>query len=47
MDALSEVLRVIRLDSAIYFNAEFSEPWCLRSPNSCELATLSHRAPGM
>jgi AraC-like DNA-binding protein len=34
VDALSEVLRVIRLDSAIYFNAEFSEPWCLASPES-------------
>jgi AraC-like DNA-binding protein len=29
MDALSEVLRVINLDSTIFFNAELSEPWCL------------------
>lgn len=38
MDALSEVLRVIRLDAAIYFNAEFSEPWCLASPEARTLA---------
>jgi AraC-like DNA-binding protein len=43
MDALSEVLRVIRLDSAIYFNAEFSEPWCLLTPPSRQLApVLAH-----
>ena len=40
MDALSEVLRVIRLDSAIYFNAEFSEPWCLASPEARTLAPM-------
>jgi AraC-like DNA-binding protein len=45
MDALSEVLRVIRLDSAIYFNAKWSEPWCLVSPESCKLAPML--APGL
>jgi AraC-like DNA-binding protein len=40
MDALSEILRIIKLDSAIYFNAEFSEPWCLASPESRTLAPL-------
>lgn len=40
MDALSEILHVIRLNSAIYFNAEFSEPWCLTSPTSMALAPL-------
>lgn len=38
VDALSEVLRVIRLDSAIFFHAEFSEPWRLVSPNAQALA---------
>ena len=38
MDALSEILRVIKLDSAIYFNAELSEPWCLASPEAATLA---------
>ena len=43
MDVLSEMLRVIRLDSAIFFNAEFSEPWCLISPESRRLApALAH-----
>lgn len=46
MDALSEILRVIRLDSAIYFNAEFSEPWCLTSPESRALAPILARAGG-
>lgn len=40
MDALSEVLRVIKLDSAIYFNAEFREPWCLTTPESRVLAPI-------
>ncbi len=38
MDPLSEVLHVVRLDSAIFFNAEFSEPWCLSSPESRRIA---------
>jgi AraC-like DNA-binding protein len=38
VDALSELLRVIKLDAAIYFNAEMSEPWCLASPAACALA---------
>lgn len=44
MDALSEILRVINLDSAIYFNAEFSEPWCLATPESRALGPIL--APG-
>ena len=44
MDVLSELLRVIKLDSAIFFNAEFSEPWCLTSPESRRIAPLL--APG-
>jgi AraC-like DNA-binding protein len=46
MDALSEVLRVIKLDSAIFFNAEFSEPWCLESPESRALAPMLARDTG-
>jgi len=46
MDALSEVLRVIRLDSAIYLNGEFSEPWCVKSPHSCTLAPIFTTRPG-
>jgi len=44
VDALSEILRVIRLDSAIFFNAEFSEPWCLCSPEARSIAPTL--APG-
>jgi len=44
MDALSEILKVIRLDSAIFFNAEFSEPWCLCSPEARTIAPTL--APG-
>ena len=40
MDALSEILRVVKLDSAIFFNAEFSEPWCLASPEADTLAPI-------
>ncbi|HET6545681.1 MAG TPA: AraC family transcriptional regulator [Rhodanobacteraceae bacterium] len=28
MDALSEVLKTIRLDGAVYIHAEFTAPWC-------------------
>ena len=38
MDALSEMLRAITLDSAVYFNAEFTEPWCVTSPEGCALS---------
>ena len=34
MDALSELLKVVRLRGAMYFNAEFSAPWAVRSPSS-------------
>ncbi len=46
MDALSEVLRAIRLDSAIYFNAELSAPCCLQSPDARLLAPILARASG-
>ncbi|HEY4379128.1 MAG TPA: AraC family transcriptional regulator [Acidobacteriaceae bacterium] len=44
MDPISQILRVIRLDSAIYLNGEFSEPWCMASPESHALAPVL--APG-
>ena len=34
MDVLSEVLRVVRLEGALFFNAEFSAPWCISEPQS-------------
>ncbi|MGE0405811.1 MAG: AraC family transcriptional regulator [Candidatus Korobacteraceae bacterium] len=37
VDALSEILRAVKLDSAFYFNAEFSAPWMVLSPESCNM----------
>jgi hypothetical protein len=34
VDVLSELLKVVKLDSAIFFNCEFSSPWCYRAPES-------------
>jgi AraC family transcriptional regulator, alkane utilization regulator len=31
MDALSDVLKSIRLEGAVYVNAEFSAPWCVQA----------------
>src|SRR5215470_14831295 len=44
MDALSEVLRVVKLDGAFFYNAEFSSPWRFGSPASRRLAP--YLAPG-
>lgn len=38
MDALSDVLRVMRLRGGVYLHGEFSDPWCLSvqaDPRSC------------
>jgi len=44
MDVLSELLKVVKLDSAIFFNCEFSSPWCYRAPESaCAAQLLSQR----
>jgi AraC family transcriptional regulator, alkane utilization regulator len=45
MDVLSDVLRVVRLTSAVFFTARFSSPWSIESPPADKLArTLSLRA---
>ena len=45
MDVLSEVLRVVKLQGALFFNAEFSAPWCLSSsPAAAKAHFLSDRA---
>src|SRR5215467_15117984 len=46
MDALSEVLRAVKLDSAFFFHAEFSAPWCFQSPNSCKFAPYINQSSG-
>jgi AraC-like DNA-binding protein len=38
MDVLSEVLRVVRFEGALFFNGEFSAPWCLNSSRSTDMA---------
>jgi AraC-like DNA-binding protein len=38
MDVLSDVLETVRLDGAMYYNGEFSAPWCVRTPRSSMLA---------
>jgi hypothetical protein len=38
MDALSEILKVVQLNGAIFFNARFTAPWCVASPADASLA---------
>lgn len=44
MDAFSEILSGVKLEGALYFNAEFSAPWGVANPSSPELAPTI--APG-
>ncbi|MCO5119674.1 MAG: AraC family transcriptional regulator [Burkholderiaceae bacterium] len=40
MDALSDLLRVVRLSGGIFLDGEFSAPWCINSqvtPEDCQL----------
>jgi AraC-like DNA-binding protein len=46
MDALSEVLKAVKLDSAFFYNGEFSAPWSFRSPQSCKLAPYINQSSG-
>jgi AraC-like DNA-binding protein len=43
MDVLSEVLKVVTLQGAVFYNAEFSAPWGIRTPDSRKVAP--HVAP--
>ncbi|MDI1284163.1 MAG: AraC family transcriptional regulator [Gemmatimonadota bacterium] len=50
MDALSDILRVSRLSSGVFLNAEFSAPWCMigqMSPEHCApfLGAAAHLIP--
>jgi AraC family transcriptional regulator, alkane utilization regulator len=45
MDVLSDALRVIRLKGALFLNAEFREPWCVKAPRGVELGR-NHGLPG-
>ena len=39
MDALSDVLKSVRLEGAVYRDAEFSAPWCLQARYGLETAS--------
>lgn len=39
MDVLSEVLKAVKLDGAVFFNGEFSAPWCAREPDAGTMAS--------
>jgi AraC-like DNA-binding protein len=48
MDVLSDVLKAVKLEGALFFNGEFSAPWCLNSAQSTVVAPyLSPRAGHM
>jgi hypothetical protein len=38
MDVLSEVLKVVKLQGALFYNAEFSSPWSVYAASSSGLA---------
>lgn len=40
MDALSEILKVVQLSGAIFFNARFTAPWSFTSPAETALAPM-------
>jgi len=40
MDALSEILKVVQLNGAIFFNARFTAPWCVASPAEASLSQM-------
>ncbi|HTS22275.1 MAG TPA: AraC family transcriptional regulator [Casimicrobiaceae bacterium] len=44
MDALSDVLKSVRLEGALYLNAEFTAPWCIRG--ECSVASVRQRLAG-
>jgi len=43
MDVLSDVLKVVKLDGALFFHGEFSAPWCFESSQA---AIALGREPG-
>jgi AraC-like DNA-binding protein len=45
MDVLSDVLKVVKLDGALFFHGEFSAPWCFESSQAAAItACLSPHA---
>lgn len=46
MDVLSDVLRAVKLDGAMFYDAEFSSPWSFRSPASRNMSPYLQSRPG-
>jgi AraC-like DNA-binding protein len=46
MDVLSEVLKVIKLEGAIFYNGEYSAPWSFRAPPSLAIAPYFEQRGG-
>src|SRR5437867_42410 len=46
VDVLSEVLKVVTLEGAMFYNAEFSAPWGIREPPAREMAPYLSAAGG-
>jgi AraC-like DNA-binding protein len=44
MDVLSRVLKSVHLEGALYLNAEFTAPWCIRG--KCGMASVRQRLAG-
>ena len=42
MDVLSDVLRTIRLEGALFLNTECHEPWCMQVPEGPDIAKFLH-----
>src|SRR4029453_10889144 len=46
MDVLSEVLKAVKLEGALFFNGEFSAPWCLSNSGATGLTQYISARPG-
>jgi len=46
MDAFSEILSGVKLNGAVFFNAEFSAPWGISVPASKQMSVADKLAPG-
>lgn len=44
MDALSDVLKSVRLEGGVYLNAEFTAPWCIRG--ECTVPSVRQKLAG-
>jgi hypothetical protein len=45
MDVLSTVLKTVKLEGAMFYNAEFSAPWSFRAPRSGVVASYLSTQP--